>query len=156
MALYLVPVILTGLVITILAITIGEVLDLPEYDDIVYYIIIYLFIGISFLTVGGIFGQTSLNESEITCSTRHFQNEIANQAWYMRTPTQIFLGGLLPFSLIFSMMDDIYASLYNLKVCGAFGTMLTAFIIVIIVTVLMGMGCTRYQLYKKDHQWWWR
>ena len=89
----------TGLVVTILAITIGEVLDLPKFDDIAYYIIIYLFIGINFLTMGGVFGQTSLDEPKITCSTRHFQNEITNQAWYMRTPTQMFLGGLLPFSL---------------------------------------------------------
>ena len=96
--------ILTGLVVTILAITIGEVFDLPEYDDIASYIIIYLFIGISFLTVGGISGWTSHYESEITCSTRLFQNEITNQTWYMRTPTQIFLGGLLPSSLIFSMI----------------------------------------------------
>ncbi|KAL4605854.1 hypothetical protein ACB092_09G059900 [Castanea dentata] len=153
-ALYLVPVILTGLVVTILAITIGEVLNLPEFDDIASYIMIYLFIGISFLTVGGISGRTSLNESEITCSTRHFQNEITDQAWYMRTPTQMFLGGLLPFSLIFSMMDDIYASLYNLKVCGAFSTMFTAFISIIALTVFVGIICS--QLYKQDHQWWWR
>ena len=131
-------------------------LDLPEYDDIAYHIIIYLFIGISFLTVGGISGRTSLNESEITCSTRHFQNEIANQAWYMRTPTQIFLGGLLPFSLIFSMMDDIYASLYNLKVCGAFSAMFIVFISIIALTVFVGIICTFSQLYKQDHQWWWR
>ncbi|XP_030964910.1 transmembrane 9 superfamily member 4-like [Quercus lobata] len=155
-ALYLVPVILAGLVVTILAITIGEVLDLPEFDEIAYYIIIYLFIGISFLTVSGISGRTSLNESEITCSTRHFQNEITNQAWYMRTPIQMFLGGFLPFSLIFSMMDDIYASLYNLKVCGAFSTMFTAFISIIALTVFVGIICTWSQLYKQDHQWWWR
>ena len=98
-ALYLVPVILTGLVVTILAITIGEVLDLPEYDDIAYYIIIYLFIGISFLTVGGISGRTSHYESEITCSTRLFQNEITNQARYMRTLTQMFPWGSSSFQL---------------------------------------------------------
>ena len=148
--------ILAGLVVTILAITIGEVFDLPEYDDIASYIIIYLFIGISFLTVGGISGRTSHYESEITCSTRLFQNEITNQARYMRTLTQMFLGGLLPSSLIFSMMDDIYASLYNLKVCGAFSTMFSAFISIIALTMFVGIICTCSQLYKHDHQWWWR
>ncbi|KAF3953630.1 hypothetical protein CMV_020942 [Castanea mollissima] len=74
----------------------------------------------------------------------------------MKTPAHMFFGGLLPFCMICLMMDDIYASLYKLKVCGAFSTMFTAFIIVIIVTVSVGMVCTYYQLSKQDHQWWWR
>ena len=148
------PVILTGLAITIVAITIEGVSDLLEYDDRASYLIVYLFFGISFLTTGGISERTSLNEFEITCSTRHFQNQIINQAWYMRTPIQMFLGDLLPFSLIFSMMDDIYESLYNLKVCGAFRTMFTTFISIIALTVFVGIICTCHQLYKQDHQWW--
>ena len=80
--------ILTGLVVTILAITIGEVLDLPENDDIAYYIIIYLFIGINFLTMGGISGRTSLNESEITCSTRNFdyKSGLVHEDTYSNVP----------------------------------------------------------------------
>ncbi|XP_050241911.1 transmembrane 9 superfamily member 5-like [Quercus robur] len=77
----------------------------------------------------------------------------------MKTPAHLFFGGPLPFCMICLMMDDIYASLYKLKVCGAFSTMFTmfiAFIIVIIVTVSAGMVCTYYQLSKQDHQWWWR
>ena len=137
-----------------MAITIEGVSDLLEYDDRASYLIVYLFFGISFLTMGGISERTSLNEFEITCSTRHLQNEIINQAWYMRTPIQMFLGDLLPFSLIFSMMDDIYESLYNLKVCGAFRTMFTTFISIIALTVFVGIICTCHQLYKQDHQWW--
>ena len=137
-----------------MAITIEGVSDLLEYDDRASYLIVYLFFGISFLTMGGISERTSLNEFEITCSTRHLQNKIINQAWYMRTPIQMFLGDLLPFSLIFSMMDDIYESLYNLKVCGAFSTMFTAFISIIALIVFVGIICTCHQLYKQDHQWW--
>ena len=75
------PVILTGLAITIVAITIEGVSDLLEYDDRASYLIVYLFFGISFLTMGGISERTSLNEFEITCSTKQLQNEIINQAW---------------------------------------------------------------------------
>ena len=84
----------------------------------------------------------------------HFQREIRNQAWYMKTPAHMFFWGLLPFCMIFFMMNDIYASLCNLKVCGAFSTMFTAFLLVIILTVSVGMGCTHYQLSKQDNQWW--
>ena len=154
-ALYFVPVFITGLaIITLKAITTGVSLPHDWYNYLWKIISLPLSFGI--LILGGILGQSSLRESEITCSTIHFQSEIPDQAWYMRTPAQMFLGGLLPFSIIYSMMDDIYASLYSLKVCGAFSTMFTAFISVIALTVLMGIICTCYQLYKQDHQWWWR
>ncbi|KAK9985808.1 hypothetical protein SO802_030759 [Lithocarpus litseifolius] len=154
-ALYSGPVFLTCLaIITLKAITTGVSLLLEIYTPAICFL--SLLVTVRFLTWGGMSGHSSPQEFRITCSTIRFQSEIPNQAWYMKTPAQMFFGGFLPFICIFYMMDDIYASLYNLKVCGAFGTMLTAFIIVIIVTVLMGMGCTRYQLYKKDHQWWWR
>ncbi|KAK4582829.1 hypothetical protein RGQ29_025843 [Quercus rubra] len=154
-ALYSGPVFLTCLaIITLKAFTTGLSLLLEIYTPAICFL--SLLVTVRFLTWGGMSGHSSSQEFRITCSTIRFQSEIPNQAWYMKTPAQMFFGGFLPFICIFYMMDDIYASLYNLKVCGAFGTMLTAFIIVIIVTVLMGMGCTRYQLYKKDHQWWWR
>ncbi|KAK7858973.1 transmembrane 9 superfamily member 5 [Quercus suber] len=130
-ALYPIPVILTSLATTIEAKTTS-------------YLIFFFFIAIVLLTFGGRSGLTSLNESEITCSTRHFQSEIPNQAWYMRTPAQMFLGGLLSFSIIYSMMDDIYASLYSLKVCGAFSTTFIAFVSVIALTVICvsrGINC---------------
>ncbi|KAK7816782.1 transmembrane 9 superfamily member 5 [Quercus suber] len=100
-ALYPVPVILS-----VLAMAIRSLLATTTF-----YFIISFFVAIRLLTWGGRFGQTSINESKITCSTIHFQSEIPDQAWYMRTPAQMFLGGLLPFSIIYSMMDDIYASL---------------------------------------------
>ncbi|KAK9985805.1 hypothetical protein SO802_030756 [Lithocarpus litseifolius] len=153
--LYFVPVVITGLaIITLKAITIGVSLPHNWYNYLWKIISLPLSFGI--LTLGGILGQSSLRESEITCSTIHFQSEIRNQAWYMKTPAHMFFGGLLPFCMIFFMMNDIYASLYSLKVCGAFSTMFTAFLVVIILTVSVGMGCTHYQLSKQDNQWWWR
>ncbi|XP_030927552.1 transmembrane 9 superfamily member 4-like isoform X2 [Quercus lobata] len=154
-ALYFVPVFITGLaIITLKVITTGVSLPHDWYNYLWKIISLPLSFGI--LILGGILGQSSLRESEITCSTVHFQSEIRNQAWYMKTPAHMFFGGLLPFCMIFFMMNDIYASLYSLKVCGAFSTMFTAFLLVIILTVSVGMGCTHYQLSNQDNQWWWR
>ena len=151
--LYFVPVVITGLaIIKLKAITIAVSLPHNWYNYL--WKIISLSLSFGILTLGGILGQSSLRESEITCSTIHFQSEIRNQAWYMKTAAHMFFGGLLPFCMIFFMMNDIYASLCNLKVSGAFSTMFTAFLLVIILTVSVGMGCTRYQLSKQDNQWW--
>nr|POE66943.1 isoform 2 of transmembrane 9 superfamily member 5 [Quercus suber] len=104
-----------------------------------------------------ILGQSSLKESEIACSSINSQSEIHNQAWYMKTPAhEVFFGGLLPFCVIYILMDEIYASLYNLKVCGAISTMFGAFLIVIIQTMTVDVACERYHLSRQEPQWWWR
>ena len=155
-ALYFVPVFITGLaIITLKAITTGVSLPHDWYNYL--WKIIFLPFAFGILTLGGRLGQSSLKESEVACSSINFQNEIHSQAWYMKTPAhEVFFGGLLPFCVIYILMDEIYASLYNLKVCGAFSTMFMAFLVVIIMTVSVGMGCTHYQLSKQDNQWWWR
>ena len=82
--LYFVPVFITGLaIITLKAITTGVSLlhDLYNY----LWKIILLTFAFGILTLGGRLGQSSLKESEIACSNINFQNEIHNQAWYMKT-----------------------------------------------------------------------
>ena len=119
--------------------------------------IILLPFAFGILTLGGRLGQSSLEESEIACSNINSQSEIHNQAWYMKTPAhEVFFGGLLPFCVIYILMDEIYASLYNLKVCGAISTMFGAFLIVIIQTMTMDVACERYHLSRQDRRWWWR
>ncbi|GMY25207.1 transmembrane 9 superfamily member 4-like isoform X2 [Fagus crenata] len=166
-ALFSVPVFLTGLAINVLA---GS--HLPKYysaatilfirfEQVAATIEILLLSGcIRFLLIllllllAGWFAYDSV---PITCATTYFQNQrILNQPWYMKTPAQMFLGGLLPFIFIFWWMDDIYASLYHLKVCGAFWTLFGASISVIAVTVMVGMASTYYQLSRQDNHWWWR
>nr|POF19609.1 isoform 2 of transmembrane 9 superfamily member 5 [Quercus suber] len=154
--LYFVPVFITGLaIITLKAITTGVSLPHDWYNYLWKIILLPFAFGI--LTLGGRLGQSSLKESEIACSSINSQSEIHNQAWYMKTPAhEVFFGGLLPFCVIYILMDEIYASLYNLKVCGAISTMFGAFLIVIIQTMTVDVACERYHLSRQDRQWWWR
>nr|POF00700.1 isoform 2 of transmembrane 9 superfamily member 5 [Quercus suber] len=154
--LYFVPVFITGLaIITLKAITTGVSLPHDWYNYL--WKIILLPFAFKILTLGGRLGQSSLKESEIACSSINSQSEIHNQAWYMKTPAhEVFFGGLLPFCVIYIFMDEIYASLYNLKVCGAISTMFGAFLIVIIQTMTVDVACERYHLSRQDRQWWWR
>ncbi|XP_030924981.1 transmembrane 9 superfamily member 5-like [Quercus lobata] len=154
--LYFVPVFITGLaIITLKAITTGVSL-LHDWYNYLWEIILLPF-AFGILTLGGRLGQSSLRESEIACSNINFQSEIHNQAWDMKTLAhEVFFGGLLPFCVIYILMDEIYASLYNLKVCGAISTMFGAFLIVIIQIMTVDVACERYHLSRQDHQWWWR
>ena len=108
------------------------------------------------LCVGGITGYYFTPKDQAPCATGRIQRHISEQSWFLKTTGQMFFGGLLPFSVIFSQMDDIYAILWNKKICGGFQIMSTSFLAVILVTICLALGLTRYQLSKQDHEWWWR
>lgn len=111
---------------------------------------------ISLLVLGGAIGYFSRSNYQGTCPTSIIPRDIPQPSWCTKTPTQMFVGGLLPFMAIFPKMDDIYASLWSLKVCGAFDTMLVSFLAVISMTTIVGIIFTCFQFSKKDYQWRWR
>lgn len=96
-------------------------------------------------------------QNAATCVTRRLiMFNIPSTIWYMKTPCQMILVGLATFLPICSLMDDIFASLWGLKVCGSFVTLFAAFLMVIITTIISGVTLTSIQLLKNDYDWWWR
>ncbi|GMP77968.1 hypothetical protein CsSME_00034066 [Camellia sinensis var. sinensis] len=119
-------------------------------------IVLFLFGTMAFLGLGAMIGYALRPGRRSTCGTSRIPSLVPQLSWYLKTPAQMFLGGLLPFMLIFRDMDILYASLWKHKVCGAFNTMLTDFIILICATIIVGIVFTMIQLSKRDQQWWWR
>ncbi|CAL5347697.1 unnamed protein product [Camellia sinensis] len=152
--LYLIPVFLTILVFNILALGILGTSDLAQLGTMV--IVLFLFGTMAFLGLGAMIGYALRPGRRSTCGTSRIPSLVPQLSWYLKTPAQMFLGGLLPFMLIFRDMDILYASLWKHKVCGAFNTMLTDFIILICATIIVGIVFTMIQLSKRDQQWWWR
>uniref|UniRef100_A0A1S3CIT9 Transmembrane 9 superfamily member n=1 Tax=Cucumis melo TaxID=3656 RepID=A0A1S3CIT9_CUCME len=96
-----------------------------------------------------------------TCHTRKLllynrSSPPAPTLWYMKTPAQMMLEGLGIFLPISPLMDDIYASLWGLKICSSFLTLFAAFLMVVLTTFISGMALTSVQLLKNDYNWWWR
>uniref|UniRef100_A0A0A0KKH6 Transmembrane 9 superfamily member n=2 Tax=Cucumis sativus TaxID=3659 RepID=A0A0A0KKH6_CUCSA len=94
-----------------------------------------------------------------TCHTRRLV--IHNRSspptlWYMKSPAQMILEGLGIFLPISLLMDDIFASLWGLKICGSFLTLFSAFLMVVLSTFVSGIALTSIQLLKDDYNWWWR
>ncbi|CAL5416743.1 unnamed protein product [Camellia sinensis] len=133
--LYLMPVFLTILVFNILALGILGTSDLAQLGTMV--IVLFLFGTMAFLGLGAMIGYALRPGRRSTCGTSRIPSLVPQLSWYLKTPAQMFLGGLLPFMLIFRDMDILYASLWKHKVCGAFNTMLTDFIILICATIIV-------------------
>ncbi|XP_061361921.1 transmembrane 9 superfamily member 5-like [Gastrolobium bilobum] len=155
-ALYSLPSTLTFLLLYTLE---GNTSGFPDllYPGARNFLLQSVLFAITQLGTGGIIGHfVTPRVDQPPCAITRSQRHISGQPWYSRTTAQMFFGGLLPFTAIFWMMDDIYASLWNIKVCGAFSTMISAFVVVVSLTVLFAMAFTRYQLSKQDHDWRWR
>lgn len=92
-----------------------------------------------------------------TCVTRKFVLfSEPSTLWYMKTPGQMIFVGFGTFLPICPLMDSIFASLLGLKVCGSLITLLGAFVMVILTTIITGVTLTSVQLVKNDYNWWWR
>lgn len=92
-----------------------------------------------------------------TCVTRRYvQVSTPSTLWFIKTPGQMIIGGLFPFLAIYFRMDEIYASLWGMKVCGSFITLFFAFVVVISSTFFIGYVYTSIQLLQNDWHWWWR
>ncbi|XP_057467120.1 transmembrane 9 superfamily member 4-like [Actinidia eriantha] len=155
-ALYFVPSFTTYMLMNYLEELIINFSNLPSFRTLVELSLTWGVVTILFLILGGKVGHVFRPEHQPLCPTNRIPRTVPRVSWYMRTPAQVFVGGFLPFMTIFSDMDYVYATLLHQKVCDAFRTMFLAFIQIIGMTVLMGMGFTYLQLSKHDHQWWWR
>ncbi|XP_059645984.1 transmembrane 9 superfamily member 2-like [Cornus florida] len=152
--LYLVPASLTFLIV-------NDRISLSDLAGSNYTALLMLFswgVGtFTFVSVGGMMGHTFRATLQPRCGTSEIPRVVNPQLfWYTKAPAQVFLGGLLPFLTIFWGMDDIYASLWNHKVCGAFSTLLTHFIVIIVMTVVVAMCSTYIRLGQQYQQWAWR
>ncbi|CAL5416745.1 unnamed protein product [Camellia sinensis] len=152
--LYLLPVYLTFLVFNILALGILGTSDLAQLGTMVH--VLFQIGTMAFLGLGGIIGYAFRPSLQSPCGTSRIPSLVPQLSWYLKTPAQMFLGGLLPFMFIFQNMDILYAGLWKHKVCGAFNTLFTDFIILIFTTIIVGIVFTAIQLSKRDQQWWWR
>ncbi|XP_059649882.1 transmembrane 9 superfamily member 5-like [Cornus florida] len=154
--LYLVPAFLTFHIVNILEQVKDGISDLLQTYTTFLMLFVWAIGTYTFLMVGGKMGYFFRASVQPVCATSRIPRTVPQQSWYRKTPAQVFFGGILPFITIFWKMDYIYASLWNQKVCGAFSTLLTNFIVVGVTTIIVAMSFTYIQLLQQDQQWEWR
>lgn len=150
--LYTVPVFLTLVVVNSAA----WFADIPESATPLGPFVAWGLGNCFFTILGGTRGHPNYEPGKY-CATRTTQMVIPWwQSWLISTPAQMLLGGLLPFLFLLGDMDEIYASFLFLKVCGAYFTVFRFFVCNIIMTMVMAIVSTSYQLSCEDFNFWWR
>ncbi|KAF7823233.1 transmembrane 9 superfamily member 5 [Senna tora] len=153
--LYIGPVFVIASILNIIAISYGATAALP-IGTIIVILILFIFLAIPLLAFGGVIGYRLRSEFQVPSTTKKYPRELQRLAWYRRTPCQMFIGGLVPFSAVVLQLHQLYASMWGYKIYTLPGALLVTFIIVIVITALVNIGLTYIQLSAEDHDWWWR
>jgi len=119
--------------------------------------LLVLWFGISgpLVYLGAYFGYKK-DAYELPCQTNDLCRMIPPQAWYLRKPFAILIGGVLPFGAVFIEVFFIMSSVWLHHYYYMFGFLLLAFIILILTAGEITIVMTYFQLCAEDWQWWWR
>lgn len=142
-------------VLNTIAVSYGATAALP-FGTIMVILLIYIFLAIPLLALGGFFGNLFRSEFQAPSATKRHPREIPPQAWYRNTPCQMFLGGVLSFTAVVVELNHLYSSLWGYKVYTLPSMLFVTFIIVILYTAILSFSMTYIQLYVEDHEWWWK
>ncbi|KAB2028215.1 hypothetical protein ES319_D05G083900v1 [Gossypium barbadense] len=149
------PLFVIGSILNVVAVSYGATVALP-FGTIMVIILLYAFLTIPLLVLGGVIGYLFRSEFQSPCATKRYPREIPPLPWYRDTPCQMFLGGFLPFSAIVLELQHLYASLWGYRILTLPSILFIMFIILILITAILSVGLTYIQLSVEDHQWWWR
>lgn len=149
------PFFFTSFILNILATYFGVTAALP-LGTITIIVLVYILVSVPLLVLGGVFGHHYKSDLQSSPVTKRFPREIPPMAWYRKTPAQMFLAGLLPFSAIVLELHHFYATIWGYKVYTSPGVLFFTFIILVVITIMLSVGLTYFQLSVEDHKWWWR
>ncbi|KAM0019760.1 putative nonaspanin (TM9SF) [Helianthus debilis subsp. tardiflorus] len=66
------------------------------------------------------------------------------------------LAGLFPFSVIFLQTIEILNVVWGYTIYTSYGFMLIMLFLLLIMTALVSIVMTYFQLAAENHEWWWR
>lgn len=153
--LFLVPFVIILFFLNMLAAYFGVTAALP-LGTIFIIFLVYMFVGIPLLVLGGVIGHSNKSDLQPSPVTKRYPRETQSLAWYHKTPSQMFISGLLPFSAVIVQLHNLCTSMWSYKIFTSFGILFITFTILIVITSLLSIGLTYFQLAGDDHDWWWR
>ncbi|KAK9126386.1 hypothetical protein Scep_015232 [Stephania cephalantha] len=153
--LYTGPLYLTFSALNTIAISYRATAAVP-FGTILVIILIWLFVAIPLLLLGGLLGNAFRPNILSSYATKELPSEIPVLAWYVKSPCQICMAGFLLYFSIELDLHYVYASLWSHKIYTSTNFLFIKFILLILLTAMLGIYLTYLQLSAGDHRWWWR
>ncbi|KAM0043445.1 putative nonaspanin (TM9SF) [Helianthus debilis subsp. tardiflorus] len=153
--LYFVPVFLTFSVNTTFAVYNGQTNTFP-LNSIITFFIVWIFLAIPLLILGGIMGKNGASDFQAPCRTAKSPKKALKLVWYKGIIPQMVLAGFLPFSVIKIQIYDNLSTVWGHGIYTFYNSMAIMFVLLLIMTSLVSVMLTSFQLAVEDHEWWWR
>ncbi|KAJ0538878.1 putative nonaspanin (TM9SF) [Helianthus annuus] len=153
--LFFVPLFLTFGFLNSVANFYGTTAALP-LRGIVILTVLCVFLASPLLLLGGIIGKNRASDFHAPCKTAKCPKEVPQLRWYRGVLPQMALAGILPFSVIYVQLYYIFATVWGHPVYTLYGILCVVFILLLIMTALVSVALTYFQLAVEDHEWWWR
>lgn len=152
--LFSVPFFLTFCFVNTVAIAYGSSSALP-FGTILIVLLLWVLVQFPLTIIGAMRGR---NPEPFTapCKTNKAAREIPPTPWYRSSAVVLPLSGFLPFSAIYIELHYIFVSIWGHRVYTLFEILALAFILLLLVTALISMALTYFQLVSEDYHWWWR
>ncbi|KAJ8767703.1 hypothetical protein K2173_020643 [Erythroxylum novogranatense] len=152
--LFLGPVFVVISILNIVSASYGLTAALP-FGTILLILLLYTLLYIPLLALGGVIGYHFRHEFQAPSTAKRYLREISLLRWYSKTPCQMFLGGLLPFGATVLELHQLYSSLWGQRLYTLPIILFGTFIILVLITAILGVGMTCIQLSMENQKWWW-
>ncbi|KAD2393415.1 hypothetical protein E3N88_40392 [Mikania micrantha] len=153
--LYLGPLFLTFVVNNTVAVLYGSTTALPS-GETVKLSLFWILLALLLFILGAFFGKKKVLDFQAPCRTTKCPKEVPKLHWYRGVLPQMALAGFLPFSVIILQIYDILNAVSGYKIYTSYDSMLIMLFLILIMTALVSVVMTYFQLSAEDHEWWWR
>lgn len=117
---------------------------------------IWILLGSPLLVLGGIASKNRNTGFDAPCKTTKCPREIPPLPWYKGIVLKMFIAGVLPFSMISIQLHYILSGLWGYRVYTIFSALSIVFALLLLVTGLVTITLTYFQLSSEHYKWWWR
>ncbi|KAI7741329.1 hypothetical protein M8C21_019446, partial [Ambrosia artemisiifolia] len=153
--LYFAPLFLTFIVNNTVAFFYEITTTLP-LGAIINLSLLWVFLALPLLILGAVIGKNSVLDFEAPCRTAKCPKEVPRLRWYRRVLPQMVLAGFLSFGVILIHTIEILNAVWRYKIYTSYGSMLIMLFLLLIMTALVSIVMTYFQLAAENHEWWWR
>ncbi|KAI7748571.1 hypothetical protein M8C21_000110, partial [Ambrosia artemisiifolia] len=133
----------------------GETGTFP-LDTIITLSLVWIFLVFPLLILGGIIGKNCASDFRAPCRTTKCPKEVPQLVWYEGILPQMILAGFLPFSVIKIQLYDNLLTVWGRGIYTFYNSMAIMFVLLLIITSLVSVMLTSFQLAVENHEWWWR
>lgn len=149
------PLLLAFAVANSVAIAYGSTAALPA-GTIAGLTALWAIVTLPLTVAGAVIGKNGSAPFAAPTRTAKFARVVPPLPWWRSGFVQVVGAGLLPFSAIFVELSYVHLSVWGLKTYTLAPILAIVFVLLLIVTAIVAVALTYFQLAAEDHRWWWR